>query len=80
MNRIVVHSRIGADGILKLTVPIGPAEADREVQVTIEAAEKKCTPSEQAQWRQFISETAGAWQGNLERSEQGDYEQRDALP
>ena len=38
MNRMVVHSRVGADGVLHITVPIGEAEADREVQVTIDAA------------------------------------------
>jgi len=30
MNRIVIHSRVGADGVLQLTVPVGEADADRE--------------------------------------------------
>jgi hypothetical protein len=33
---MVVHSRVGTDGVLQLTVPIGPEEADKEVQVTID--------------------------------------------
>ena len=36
MNRMVLHSRVGADGVLHLTVPIGQEAADREVRVTIE--------------------------------------------
>ena len=34
MNRMVLHSRVGADGVLHLTVPIGKEDADREVRVT----------------------------------------------
>lgn len=81
MNRMVVQSRVGADGVLHLTVPIGKDDADREVVVTIQAAAPKHgTASEQDDWRQFVAKTAGAWQGDLERPEQGAYEQRDELP
>jgi hypothetical protein len=81
MNRIVLHPRVDADGILKLAVPLGAAAADREVQVTIETGEQKARPnSMQEEWRQFVLETAGAWKGDLERPEQGEYEKRDELP
>jgi len=81
MNRIVLHSRVGTDGVLRLTVPIGAGEAAREVQVTIEASEPKLqTNSDREEWRQFVLETAGAWQGELERPDRGEYEQRDELP
>src|SRR5579871_2659441 len=33
MNRMVVNSRIGSDGVLHVTVPVGRADADREVRV-----------------------------------------------
>jgi hypothetical protein len=36
MNRIVVHSRVGADGVLRLNVPIGAAAADGEVEFITE--------------------------------------------
>ena len=36
MNRIVVKSRVGSDGVLHLHLPVGQAEADKEVQVTVE--------------------------------------------
>ena len=38
MNRMIVKSRIGADGVLNVTVPVGSNEANREVLVTIEPA------------------------------------------
>jgi hypothetical protein len=81
LNRMILHSRVGADGVLHLTVPMGKDDADREVQVTIQPAEPKHgMASEQEEWWQFVSETAGAWQGDLERPEQGAYEQRAELP
>jgi hypothetical protein len=81
MDRIVIHSRVGADGVLRLNVPIGVAAADGEVEVTIEeAGPKRQTSAEQEEWRQFVLSTAGAWQGDLERPEQAEYEERDDLP
>lgn len=81
MNRIVLQSRVGADGVLQLTVPIGASDADRAVEVTIEPVStngpRRLGTDE---WRQFVAETAGAWQGVLVRPEQGDYEHRDELP
>lgn len=37
MNRIIVKSRVSSDGVLHLHVPVGPGEADQEVQVTVES-------------------------------------------
>ena len=36
MNRVVVQSRVGSDGILHLNVPIGDESADKAVRVTVE--------------------------------------------
>jgi hypothetical protein len=36
MNRIVVQSKVGNDGVLHLDLDIGQAEADKDVQVTVE--------------------------------------------
>jgi hypothetical protein len=36
MNQIRLRSRIDPDGVLRLDVPVGPADADRDVQITIE--------------------------------------------
>lgn len=77
MNRIVVNSRVGSDGILQLTLPVGSDAADQEVQITVEpVGPSALSPDE---WRQRILETAGKWQGEFERSEQGEYEQREPL-
>lgn len=77
MNRIVVKSRVGSNGILQLTLPVGAADADREVQITVEPVGPPVLSPDD--WRQRILETAGKWQGELERPEQGEYEQRKPL-
>jgi hypothetical protein len=64
--------------ILNLMVPIGKADANREVAVIIEPVGP--SPLTQEAWRQFVLETAGAWQGELERPEQGEYPRREELP
>lgn len=77
MNRIVLKSKIGSDGVLRVTVPMGEAEADREVQLTIEPFSS--VASSPQDYLSFLQTTAGAWQGEFERPEQGDYEERDSL-
>jgi hypothetical protein len=81
MDRIVIHSRVGADGVLRLNVPIGAAAANGEVEVTIQSVDlRERSTAEWEEWQQFVMSTAGAWQGELERPEQGEYEDRDELP
>jgi predicted secreted protein len=58
MNRMVVQSRIGADGILNIALPIGKADADREVQVTVDPVGS--SPMTQEEWRNFVLSTAGS--------------------
>ena len=56
---------------------VGFAAADQEVQITVESVGwPALLPDE---WRRRILETAGKWQGDFERPEQGDYEQREPL-
>jgi hypothetical protein len=77
MNRIVVTSRVGSDGILQLALPVGHADANREVRITVEpVGPPAASPDE---WRRRVLETAGKWQGEFERPEQGTYEQREPL-
>ncbi len=77
MTRMVTTSRVGADGVLHLELPLGTPEAGREVQVTVESI---TTPSmTQEEWVAFLDRTAGAWQGEFERPPQGEYETREAL-
>lgn len=77
MTPIVITSRINADGILHLDVPVGVAEADKEVRVTVEPLPNAMPSPED--WRQFILSTAGKWQGEFERPDQGTVEEREPL-
>jgi hypothetical protein len=81
MNRIVFHSRIGADGVLRITVPIGKEDADREVRVTIDPAPVGPPPMTAQEWRDFVLATAGSiTDPSFVRQEQGEYEPREELP
>ena len=80
MNRMVLQSRVGADGVLHISVPIGKEDADSDVQVTIDPIGAGAPPMTQEEWRQFVMETAGAWQGDLERPAQLEFERRDEMP
>jgi len=79
MNRMVVHSRVSADGILNIALPIGKADADREVQVTVDPVGS--SPMTQEEWRSFVLATAGSISDpSFVRHEQGEYECREELP
>jgi len=39
MTSVEIKSRVGADGILTVVLPLGPEEADREVRVIVESME-----------------------------------------
>jgi hypothetical protein len=75
MKRILT-AQVGADGMLTLSVPLGEAEANKTVRVTVETVEPEMTHEE---WLRFIENTAGKWVGELERPPQGEYEERDPL-
>ena len=76
MSRVEVVSKVDSDGVLRVTVPL-PTEAGRDVRVTVEPLPRPMTPEE---WRAFVLRTAGTWQGEFERPEQGEYEERNPLP
>jgi len=77
MNRLVVKSKVGHDGMLHLDLAVGSEEADKEVQVTVESIPP--TNMTQDEWRQAILGTAGQWQGEFQRPDQGEYEEREPL-
>jgi len=78
MNRIVVKSKVDSNGILQLTLPVGLADANRDVQVTVESV--GAASMSQEEWRRHVLETAGKWQGNFERPESKVMEERMPLP
>ncbi|HKA08613.1 MAG TPA: hypothetical protein VKD71_15245 [Gemmataceae bacterium] len=77
MSRVEVFSKVGSDGVLRLTVPLPKAEAGRDVRVTVEPIPKPQMTQEE--WQAFVTQMAGSWQGDFERPEQGEYEERDPL-
>jgi hypothetical protein len=77
MNRMVVNSRVGSDGVLHVSVPVGPADADRQVRVTIEPADE--APAGSVEYRDWLRDVAGKWQGDFERPLQGSAEEREPL-
>ena len=75
MTRIVLKSKVGADGVLH--VALGAAEANHDVKVTIEPLAS--TAEEQAEYVAWLDSIAGKWQGDFDRMPQGDFEQRDTF-
>ena len=78
MNRMVLKSKVGRDGVLHLDLPLGLAEAEIDVQVTVEPVALK-KPMDQKEWRAWVESMAGSWQGNFERMPQGEFEERLSL-
>ena len=74
---MVVKSTVSGDGILHLALPVGIEEANKEVQVTVEPVVR--APMSQEEWQELVLSTGGKWQGDFERPEQGEYEQREPL-
>jgi hypothetical protein len=79
MNRVILKSRIGADGVLHVTVPVSSADANRDVRVTIEPLGPPSMTQEE--WRNFVLATAGSISDpSFIRHEQGEYEIREEWP
>jgi hypothetical protein len=83
MHSITLHSHVGEDGILQISVPIGMIDVDLEVMVIVQPivkTESAKTPEELGWPPGFFERTAGAWQGEpFTRGEQGEYPERDQL-
>lgn len=77
MERVVVKSTVSGDGILHLALPVGIEAANKEVRVTVEPL--PAAPISREEWQEFVLSTGGKWQGEFERPEQGEYEQREPL-
>jgi hypothetical protein len=75
MTSIVLTSKVGPDGVLRLTLPL--AAANQDVRVTIEPIAPKMTPEE---WQAYIQATAGSiTDPTFERPPQGDLGERKPL-
>jgi hypothetical protein len=60
MTRIELRSKVDADGVLTLKVALGPAEANQEVLVTVQAAEKSLSGPAGKDWHSFVERTYGS--------------------
>jgi len=64
-HKILIHSHVGADGILQIQVPTEFKDTDLEVTVSIQTvtpAQKK-TPEELGYAPNFFAEVVGGWVG-----------------
>lgn len=77
MTRMIVESQIGADGVLRLAVPVGQADANHAVKVTIEPLPP--FDGDQAKYIAWLDGFAGNWQGDFEQMPQGEFEVREPL-
>jgi hypothetical protein len=62
--------------VLQVIVPVGMADANREVEITIEPLAGAVKSGQD--YLDFLQATAGAWQGDFQRPQQGEYEVRDS--
>ena len=73
-----IQARVGPNGVLTLSVPFDPADANRDVTVTV----REATPAMSAEdWARRVRELGGAIDDpTFEMHPQGEYETRDAFP
>jgi len=64
MDRFVVESAVGSDGVLNLRLPLELASANRGVRVTVEDIDAGTLDRDQRQ--QLFLSLAGSWQGDFE--------------
>jgi len=78
METITLHSRVGADGVLKLQVPVKLTNTDLDVVLIVQPV---ASGGQEPGWPPgFFEEVAGGWQGELlVREDQGQYEVREEL-
>lgn len=79
MTHIEITSKVGPDGVLKVAVPLGMGEANREVKITVESVESGADkpPMGVDEWKQFVEEMAGSISDpTFRRHQQGEFEQR----
>jgi hypothetical protein len=83
VQAIRLNSRVGADGTLRLEVPVGLANAEVEVVIIIQARRPgpaESSPESRGWPPGFFEETAGCLRDDpIERAPQGEYEVRESL-
>jgi hypothetical protein len=77
VDRMTVISRVGADGVLSVSVPLGLNDANRPVQVTIEPAAE--TSNGRTHYGSWVDGLSGRWQGDFAGGDEGNFEAREPL-
>ena len=74
----IINARVGANGVLSLTVPLDQADANKPVRVIVETLEETKRPLDRAAWLRFLEQTGGSIPDpTFERPPQGEYEVRE---
>ena len=62
MTLLEIQSRVGSDGMLVLSVPVGAENANREVKITVDSVDPTTPPRKmtQQEWAEFIDQAAGS--------------------
>ena len=78
METITLHSRVGADGVLKLQVPVKVTNTDLDVVLIVQPV---ASGGQELGWTPgFFEQTYGSFRDQpLVRESQGEYETRDEL-
>lgn len=78
MRTVQVVRHAGPDRIIHLSIPVDAAERSYRLTVTIEP-EAACAEGEPpAAWpREFLDRVVGAWEGDFELDNEGDFEKRE---
>ena len=78
METITLHSRVGADGVLKLQVPVKLTNTELEVVLIVQPV---ASARQEPGWPPgFFEQTYGSFRDQpLVRESQGEYETRDEL-
>lgn len=80
-SAIQFHSRVNEDGVLNLQIDLGRAEAEKDVVITIQpVGNQGDIDSASLSWTEFLERTYGSCASlDLERQDQGDYEEREPI-
>jgi hypothetical protein len=82
MRHVEFKSKVGPDGVLTLTIPVGLSAANCDVNIIVESAEPSAgtDPMNRDQWNRFIASTAGSISDpTFQRYPQGEFEPREEM-
>lgn len=54
MTHTEIRSKVGADGVLVISIPLGVEQANRQVKVIVEPLPENAVADGRPRWQQFI--------------------------